>query len=126
MQEFRSETGLQALCSGALRGKTIAFCFRLSQYVTMGTGSSAYPHRCVHCSLCFAMVFLCAFALLQPVLKVLRYALVQVNALVARHVVPLAWVDEEVGLLAGLYAGLKELQRVLRHHGWVVGADDYL
>ena len=44
----------------------------------------------------------------------------------SRHVVSLAGISEEVGLGAGFYTGVDELQCVLRNNRRVVHADDDL
>ena len=64
--------------------------------------------------------------LLQIVLEVACYALVQVDALVATHVVSLAWIDVEVGLGIGSDASLQERVGMLWHYRWVVKANDDL
>ena len=44
----------------------------------------------------------------------------QVHGGMSPHIVFLAGIGEEVGLGAGLHAGIKERQTVLRHYGIVV------
>ena len=65
-------------------------------------------------------------ALFKIVFKILGYSLVQVHTFVPHHVVPFARIYKEVGLCAGLFAGIEELQCVLWNHGRVVHADYYL
>ena len=64
--------------------------------------------------------------LFQIVLEVAGDALVQVDAGMTAHVMLLAGVGVEVGLRAGLYAGVKEREAVLGHNRLVVVSSDDL
>ena len=66
------------------------------------------------------------WGLFEVVVEVAGDALVEVDALVAHHVVALAGIDVEVGLGTGGDTGFKEAVGVLGHNGGVVEADDDL
>ena len=65
-------------------------------------------------------------SLLQVILKILSYSLVQVHALMPHHVVSLARVSEEVGLGTSLDALLDEHKTVLRYYGRIIVSCDNL
>ena len=50
----------------------------------------------------------------------------QVNALVAHHVVPLSRIDIEVGLCSGGDAGFEETVGMLWHYSWIIKTDNNL
>ena len=63
--------------------------------------------------------------LFQEVFKIAHYVFLEVTYVCGgAHVVAITWIDEEVGMLACIYALTEEGEGMLWHTGWVIASID--